>query len=178
MLRNRLVRTLFSAVSLAVLCIAFSAGCGDSNKKPETPLEERFQLEIPRIYQYSKIGKRQADGQYVVLNVVLTNLTNITMNIAAGDFEVRNITSSPEERYSLPVEKLMANHFGNEFGTEGASRVLERSSFELHPKIQADRFLIFQIPKAGELESYELYYEPLGLAAPLMTRETGLDDRR
>ena len=100
------------------------------------------------------------------------------MEIRVRDFTVRNITDLEEERYSLPVEKRMSTDFGKEFGNDKKTKILARQSLDLHPKIEADRFLIFQVPKTGQLVDYELFYAPLGLAVPLMNSNTESIDRR
>lgn len=175
---HRLLRTLCSVVITAMVCVAFLNGCVDDKKKSKLPPGKQLLLEIPRVYQFSKLGIRQADGQYVVLNIILTNQTNGTMEIRVSDFKVRNITDFEEERYSLPVEKRMSTDFGKEFGNDDKARILERRSLDLHPRIQADRFLIFQVPKTAQLVDYELYYAPLGLALPLLSSDTESIDRR
>jgi hypothetical protein len=158
--------------------MAFLNGCVDDRKRSKLPSEEQLLLDIPRVYQFSTVGTQEADGQYVILNIILTNQTNETMAIHVRDFTVRNITNFEEERYSLPVEKRMSVDFGKEFGNDKKTKVLERRSLDLHPKIQADRFLIFQIPRTGQLVDYELFYEPLDLAVPLINSDTESIDRR
>jgi hypothetical protein len=161
-----------------MVCVAFLNGCVDDKKKSKLPPGRQLLLEIPRVYQFSKLGIQQSDGQYVILNIILTNQTNETMEIRVRDFTVRNITDLEEERYSLPVEKRMSTDFGKEFGNDKKTKILERQSLDLHPKIEADRFLIFQVPKTGQLVDYELFYAPLGLAIPLMNSNTESIDRR
>ncbi len=175
---NSFLKKLSLLLLVVLVLTPLLSGCGEKKKNLDIPAEEQLILDIPNVYQYTEIGKNQADGQFVVLNIVMTNATNESMDIDPEDFFVRLDTDIEEDRYSLPIQKRMLIEFGKVFGDENKSKLLETTDFDLHPKIQAERFLIFQIPKSGHLIDYELYYEPLELATPIITSYTESFDRR
>ncbi len=175
---NSFLKKLSLLLLVALIATPLLSGCGDKKKNLDIPAEKQLVLDIPNVYQYTNIGKNKADGQFVVLNIVMANETTESMTIDPEDFFVRLYTDIEEDRYSLPIQKRMANEFGIEFGAEEKAKLLETTDFDLHPKIQAERFLIFQLPKSGHLIDYELYYEPLELATPIITSYTESFDRR
>jgi len=164
-------------VLLAGLSTLLMAACGGP-AKPASEGPPPYEISIKKVEQWSALGNQAPDGQYVVVLLNIKNTSNATQNLAAWDFEIQNITTKPEEQYSQVTEAGIANPFFQAYGAETAKLLLDKAAHVVHPRMEVQRYVVYQLPKDAFLSRYQLYFKPQDLKMPLEGDDVEVTDHR
>lgn len=162
------VRNLFSV--LLVGLVVLLAGCAAPQQQqtvediPDTAL-----LRVAQVDQYTRLGDKRADGQYVVVLVQLKNVSKQVLTITPNDWKLQNITENEADRYSIPPERGMTTGFTKVYGKEVQDKIIDFGSFNVNPQVDIQRYLVFSLPQDASLDGYELVYTPGGAGGAVPT---------
>lgn len=178
-------RAVASAVLLLLVAIilpgALLSGCGQSSKskKEVTQAESPLLLTVTEVHQQKRIGDRNADGQYVIAKLQISNNSNETIVLKPEELILQNKTSKEEERYTQPAERGLTFVFNKAFGAEYKGKLLDFSPVNLYPRLNMERFLIFMLPLKADAYDYEIVHKPTETVIPLATSgKTLIHDNR
>jgi hypothetical protein len=152
------------ALATAASTLVLLSGCGAQQPVEQAEAPPVLLMEVTQLDQYDRIGKKPADGQFVLATVSLTNQTQKDFTVMPAEFVLQNITDIPEEQFSQGVEQQMGPHFRAQFGEEQSNKLMDFQGALLHPKNKVTRYLIYSLPKDAKLKDYEIYYKSAGAA--------------
>jgi hypothetical protein len=93
-------------------------------------------------------------------------------------FVLENITNNEKERYSQPAEKGMTIAFGDVYGAELKTKVMDYDVANLYPRMQIERYFVFMVPSDAEVNGYQITYKPENVSTPLANPEATINDQR
>jgi len=149
-------------------------GGGEAKEEAPPPLE----MTVSQVDQMTRLGRKTADGQYVVLRAVFANVSNAAITVTPESLVLQNITDNEKERFSFPPERFLGSEFRYQYGRDKQDRLLEKQVLTVNPQIKAERYVIYQLPLNGDVADYQLYYGPYEVSAPVITPDTEQTDRR
>ncbi len=185
MQRSRLSSFVLGIASFGLLLVgglAFS-GCFPSSKNQAEQKEQLFKMEVVQVDQALRIADKLADGQFLVVKIVMKNLSNKTLVVEPADFTLENITDDEKERYSQPPERAMVSHLVKAYGKAHKDRFMDLKPTNLYPRLQVERYFVFMVPGDARLDQYQMTYAPHANAAakasiPLVTNTSVINDHR
>lgn len=170
----------FALLPAMLSVVMLTAGCGQKKEgnAPVDPETVPLKFSVPQIEQYTRLGKKTADGQFIVVKVHIQNTGVKAETVKPADLMLTNVTDKEEEKYTQNLEAGMSPFFAQEYGPENRDRILENAPVNINPRIQVDRYIVFMLPSHTQLDKYRLLYKPYNLEIPLITEVTVLEDRR
>lgn len=156
------VRTIFGAWLVAVL-LTF-AGCAAPQQTQQTTeeLPDIVEMRVVQVDQYTRLGDKKADGQYVVARIMLKNVSSESIMMSPAQWKLKNVAGPEEDQYSQPPERGMTPGFVKVYGAENKDKVVDYAASTIHPQLEVERYLVFLLPRNATLEDYVLVYTPPG----------------
>lgn len=169
------------------------SGC--TGNKPQASQENTdFDLKVLEVRQLDRLGKKMADGQYLVLTLGIRNNTPADRSIAYNAMQLVFEDKQSGESYSQPPEASAKLDFLKAYGLQEAEKLLKGPEEVFHPKVEAIRYLVFMVPQDAKLNQYTVQFKPVPAAAfvggggaainltpisiPVVTSQTKLVDLR
>ena len=166
-------------LGLVFVSVLLVQGClGGTGGEEKVITDPAIEISTLRVNQYTEFGRNRADGQYVVLKILLHNSSNNKVTIAPAELVLQNITSDPSEQYEQEVEKRMSGAFSKVFGKEVRGRIIENQSIEINPKLTIERYMVFMLNNDINLGGYQLLYKAENSTFPIVTPHTEVFDYR
>src|SRR5688572_18729347 len=105
-------------------------GCGGQKEVGKEQEKPKLEMESLQVDQVSHIDIKIPDGQYLIVKVMMRNLELESRVLNPSDFTLRTITDKKAEQYSQPVEHLISNNFGKEFGPDKKEKLMDITSIQ------------------------------------------------
>lgn len=168
---------------MTLLGMSVLSGCAAS-PPPEVKQEAPppMDLLISQIDQVTKIDKKLADGQFVIIQANFMDKTTKPIILSKDDIVLETATDDQANYYTQPLETGLSFAFGTDYGKDLQDRVLGTAGLTIYPKIETLRYLIFMLPAEADLSQYNLLVklkgEPPSIKVPLVSASTSINDRR
>lgn len=169
---------LFSALLLGIIILTVS-GCLPQSAPKETVSDEPMtKITIPKIDIFNRLGKKTADGKYVVINLTIDNITTKPLDIETSDLVLQFKSKKQEEQYTQLNEVGMATPFAAEYGRENRDKLLDRKALSINPKMSVERYILFMLSEDASLADFELLFKQDKTTVQLSAPETDIVDHR
>jgi hypothetical protein len=152
-------------MAMLILLTSCAAPADDKTKKKDPTVA----MVANKIDQYTKMGDKVADGQYILVTLQIKNLSNKTVTVKASDLSIEPITDVVEEQYSQAPEKGMTLALTKMMGMGVREKIFDYMDTSVNPRLQVERYVVFMLPKDAHLEKYRISYKPAasgGLMGP------------
>lgn len=154
-----------SLLMVPLLTLGSCAGGGASPTATSATEGQKstFDVKVAEVRQYSELGDKRADGQYILVRLNLTNQTDGDRSIA---YETVTLALQPEGQakptYQQPQE-LGANILlikDKSFGLRESERIFKAPADTFHPQVETQRYSMFVVPADADLSQYHLRWQP------------------
>lgn len=181
----------FSRSLLALSCfglllagsVALSGCGGGGSQQQEEKKEDLLKMSVVQLDQFAKLDEKNADGQFMVAKVNIKNMSNQSLVLNPGDFNLENVTDNEKDRYSQPSEKNISNEFTKVYGDSEKDKIMDMFPSNLYPRMELVRYFVFMVPSDAKPEGYQITYTsttpPAKISVPLATPgTTTINDHR
>ena len=170
-------------VCAGMITILALTGCGGGSnvavqKKTDAP--PPIDLHVVKVEEYTHLGSKVPDGQYVVVTFHIKNNSNDTQFLPPANFVIENITDKKEDQYTQHSEPQMTGPFTQVYGSENRDKLLDSTPSTVHPRMEVERYIVYMLPADAPLDTYEIYYKDktFELKTPLISSDTEVIDHR
>jgi hypothetical protein len=134
------------------------------------------QMQVVQLDQLTKLGKKTADGQYLVAKMMIKNVSNQPVSLDPSSFALEFIADKEKDRYTQAAEKGIGHDFSAAYGRETKEKLMDWA-VDINPRIELERFFVFMVPSDAKADEYQIVYSDPNNAAnkinvPLVTPGT------
>ncbi len=177
-------------LSLGLLGVLLAGGamslsaCGSgrddaSGDGGEDSLAKTMDFSVTQVDEWSKLGEKQPDGQYIVVKAKFGNKGNKTIELDPKDFNLQNITKNEKDQYSQPAETNVGYGFGTQYGADVRdNKLMTGDATKLYPRLQLERYFVFMVPADAKPNQYQITYKPGKMSTPLVSGSVTVNDNR